>query len=125
MPEPKDLGALLKNLRNDKSMKLRDVEQETQKNEFKVSNAYISQLESGTIKNPSPNVLYALSEVYEVPYSTLMETAGYVVPGGEAQKDERLTKLQIYASSLTDEEFDMAIEYIKMLKNLRKKTTKR
>jgi transcriptional regulator with XRE-family HTH domain len=42
-----------------------------------VSNAYLSQLEHGKIKRPSPNVLHSLAEVYAVPYEALMEKAGY------------------------------------------------
>ena len=49
-------------------MKLRDVEKASDK---EISNAYLSQLETGKIEKPSPHVLHALAEVYRV-----------LVPGG-------------------------------------------
>ena len=45
-----------------------------------VSNAYISQLEHGKIRRPSPIVLYDLSIGLGIPHETLMEKAGYVRP---------------------------------------------
>jgi transcriptional regulator with XRE-family HTH domain len=45
----------------------------------------LSQLENGKIRKPSPNVLHGLANVYAVPYETLMEKAGYLLPPeGEA-----------------------------------------
>jgi HTH-type transcriptional regulator, competence development regulator len=54
---------------------LRAVEQATE-----VSNAYLSQLESGKIKQPSPIVLYKLSQLYGVSYADAMRFAGYPLP---------------------------------------------
>jgi len=42
-------------------MSLRQVEEATEK---EVSNAYLSQLETGKIVKPSPNILHALARVY-------------------------------------------------------------
>ncbi len=41
-----------------------------------ISNAYLSQLETGKIAQPSPNYLYKLAEVYRLPYDLLMEKVG-------------------------------------------------
>src|SRR5260370_25007072 len=71
------LGEELKRLRELKGWSLRQVEEKTNN---KVSNSYLSQLESGAVKEPSPNVLYALAKVYGVSYPALMTLAGYVVP---------------------------------------------
>jgi transcriptional regulator with XRE-family HTH domain len=75
--QPSELGALLADLRTAKGLSLRDVEEATDK---AVSNAYLSQLENGRIRKPSPNVLHSLAGVYAVPYEALMEKAGYLLP---------------------------------------------
>jgi transcriptional regulator with XRE-family HTH domain len=71
------LGDYLKAIRLGLKMTLRDVERATDK---EVSNAYLSQLETGKIENPSPHVLYTLAQVYGVSYESLMERAGYIAP---------------------------------------------
>src|SRR3989442_12819294 len=74
---PSELGALLADLRKAKGFSLREVEEATGK---AVSNAYLSQLENGKIRKPSPNVLHSLAKAYVVPYEALMEKAGYLLP---------------------------------------------
>ncbi len=76
-PQTINLGQFIKKARQDVQMSLRDVEEATGK---EVSNAYLSQLETGKITKPSPHILYALSTVLGVAYETLMERAGYIVP---------------------------------------------
>jgi transcriptional regulator with XRE-family HTH domain len=70
-----ELGSVLADLRTAKGLSLRRVEEATGN---AVSNAYLSQLENGKIRKPSPNVLHSLAAVYAVPYETLMEKAGYL-----------------------------------------------
>ena len=65
--QPK-LGKYLKNLRDASRLSLRAVEKETG-----ISNAMLSQLESGRVKQPSPIFLYKLAELYGIPYEVLME----------------------------------------------------
>ena len=77
------LGQYLSDLRAAKGWKLREVEEATGR---EVSNAYLSQLENGKIKKPSPNVLYSLSVVYGAKYEDLMEKAGYIMPSGKGKK---------------------------------------
>jgi HTH-type transcriptional regulator, competence development regulator len=48
-----------------------------------ISTAYLQKLEGGEVRQPSPHVLHRLSEVLNVPYSMLMELAGYIVPDRE------------------------------------------
>src|SRR4029450_10806549 len=74
---PSELGALLADLRAAKGLSLREVEENTGR---ALSNAYLSQLENGKIRKPSPNVLHSLAKVYGVPYEALMEKAGYLLP---------------------------------------------
>jgi transcriptional regulator with XRE-family HTH domain len=77
------LGAYLNSLRKGLGMSLRDVEEATNN---EVSNAYLSQLETGKITKPSPNILYALATLYGVSYAKLMERAGYVSPSTKVEK---------------------------------------
>ena len=69
------LGSLLRRARNDAGYSQRDVEEEKG-----VSNAYLSQIESGKIQEPSPTILHKLAELYEIDYGELLELAGYPVP---------------------------------------------
>ena len=75
-PQSGDLGQYLRDARMALGLSLRDVEHATGN---EVSNAYLSQLETGKVKKPSPHVLYALSLALSVPYDELMQRAGYIV----------------------------------------------
>ncbi len=75
--KPDRLGQYLNSVRRGLDLSLRDVEEATGK---EVSNAYLSQLETGKIRKPSPHILYALSTALAVPYEDLMERAGYIAP---------------------------------------------
>lgn len=45
-----------------------------------ISPTYLQKLERGDVRDPSPNVLYRLSEQLDLSYGDLMQRAGYVVP---------------------------------------------
>ena len=95
-----------------RGLSLREVEDATGK---AVSNAYLSQLENGKIKKPSPSVLHSLAEVYVVPYEALMERAGYLLPsenGGGKRK--RLAAFAI--DDLTAEEEEELLKYLAFLR---------
>lgn len=107
-----DLGSILSDLRRAKGYTLREVEEETQK---AVSNAYLSQLENGKVKRPSPNVLRCLAEVYSVPYESLMEKAGYLLPSdGAGGPRERRAIFSI--DDLTAEEEEELLKYLAFLR---------
>lgn len=108
-----ELGVLLADLRRVKGLSLRDVEEATGK---AVSNAYLSQLENGKIRKPSPNVLHSLSGVYAVPYETLMEKAGYLLPS--EQGEGRRRRLAAFAiDDLTAEEEEELLKYLAFLRS--------
>jgi len=110
---PAELGALLSDLRKAKGLSLREVEEATDK---AVSNAYLSQLENGRIKKPSPNVLHSLAEVYVVPYEALMEKAGYLLPSeSDGGHRKRLTAFAI--DDLTAEEEEELLKYLAFLRS--------
>jgi transcriptional regulator with XRE-family HTH domain len=111
--QPSELGAVLADLRTAKGFSLREVEEATDK---AVSNAYLSQLENGRIRKPSPNVLHSLAEVYAVPYEALMEKAGYLLPseGNEGGSRKRLAAFAI--DDLTAEEEEELLKYLAFLR---------
>jgi transcriptional regulator with XRE-family HTH domain len=110
---PNELGGLLADLRTAKGFSLREVEEATSK---AVSNAYLSQLENGRIKKPSPNVLHSLAEVYAVPYEALMEKAGYLLPSGD--RGGRRKRLAAFAiDDLTAEEEEELLKYLAFIRS--------
>jgi transcriptional regulator with XRE-family HTH domain len=110
---PAELGVLLADLRAAKGLSLREVEEATGK---AVSNAYLSQLEHGKIKKPSPNVLHRLAGVYAVPYEALMEKAGYLLPSQEG--GGRRARLAAFAiEDLTAEEEEELLKYLAFLRS--------
>ncbi|MGK2742257.1 helix-turn-helix domain-containing protein [Tepidicaulis sp. LMO-SS28] len=114
------LGLYLQSLRAGKGMTLRQVEEATEK---EVSNAYLSQLEGGKIKSPSPHILYALSEVYGVPYEQLMRRAGYIAPTasrGDTEKHGLAATNSI--DHLTKEEEAALLEYLSFFRQKRGKS---
>jgi transcriptional regulator with XRE-family HTH domain len=113
VPRPSELGALLAELRRAKGLSLRQVEEATGN---AVSNAYLSQLEKGKIKKPSPNVLHSLAEVYVVPYEALMEKAGYLMPAKDKASGPR-RRLAVFAiDDLTAEEEEELLKYLAFLR---------
>lgn len=112
-----------------RGMTLREVEQRSG-----ISNGYLTQLENNKIKEPSPNILYKLSQVYDVPYRQLMKAAGFIVPAPEkkiktaASKSDNPRRLSIYALStlnLSPEEEEALIDYLKYLRFKFKKKRKK
>jgi len=113
-----NLGPFLRKARQDVQMSLRDVEEATGK---EVSNAYLSQLESGKITKPSPHILYALSTALGVAYESLMERAGYIVPAGarpEGQKHGRAPTFAI--DNLTPDEESQLLDYLTYIRSKRR-----
>jgi transcriptional regulator with XRE-family HTH domain len=112
--DPSELGAVLSDLRKAKGFSLREVEEATGK---AVSNAYLSQLEKGKIKKPSPNMLHSLAGVYAVPYEALMEKAGYLLPS-QSNGGGRSRRLAVFAiDDLTAEEEEQLLKYLAFLRS--------
>lgn len=106
-----DYSNYFKALRESKGFTLREVEAKTG-----VSNAYLSQLESGKIKQPSPLYLHKLADLYEVRYSLLMEKVGY--PTLEETDEENIPKRQLShrLGGITDDEELELLEYLKLIR---------
>jgi HTH-type transcriptional regulator, competence development regulator len=99
-------------------MSLRDVEEATNRG---VSNGYLSQLESGKIAKPSPQVLYALSEALSVDYEALMHRAGYILPTTRRQVGKKQSRPTTFAiDNLTGEEESELLKYLTFLRTQQK-----
>jgi transcriptional regulator with XRE-family HTH domain len=108
-------GQYFKALRESKHLTLREVEKATE-----VSNAYLSQLESGKIKQPSPLTLHKLAEFYEVSYEALMEKVGYPVPQKENRKSAVPSSASYKIGSITEDEEVELLNYLKFIRSRKK-----
>lgn len=106
-------GNALREARLAKGLSLRAVEEATG-----ISNAYLSQLESGKVKQPSPVTLHDLSELYGVSYANLMVLAGYPVPSRK-KMDPDADRILARFGNVTDEEQDALSEYLSFLRKRR------
>ena len=113
-----ELGVYLKSARESKGLTLRAVEKVTE-----VSNAYLSQLESGKIKNPSPNVLHKLTEVLGISYATVMTKAGYPMPNDASREISNLGLAARIGPTTSDEE-EAIVEYVEFLRTKRNRGRK-
>ena len=108
------LGAYLASIRSDRKLSLRAVEERTNK---QVSNAYLSQIETGKIQQPSPNILHALADLYAVSFETLMEKAGYIMPTSSRKKTERHGRAATFAEhNLTQAEERELMQYLEFIR---------
>jgi transcriptional regulator with XRE-family HTH domain len=115
--ENMSLSEVLRELREQKNMSLRQVEKKSG-----VSNAYLSQLETGKIQQPSPHILHKLAEVYNTSYNDLLKVAGYIKQKGKKASKNLMEGIALSAlEDLTDEEKEQVLEYIKFLKSKRRK----
>ncbi|MEQ9261580.1 MAG: helix-turn-helix transcriptional regulator [Owenweeksia sp.] len=107
-------GQYFKALRESKGVTLREVERQTG-----VSNAYLSQLESGKVKQPSPNTLYKLAQFYQVSYEMLMEKVGYPVPkSSTVPKDHSVSSAaKNKLGGISHEEEVELLQYLKFIRN--------
>ena len=113
-PNPKRLGDYLKFLRSGKRMSLREVEEATNK---EVSNAYLSQLETGKISKPSPNILHSLALVYGASYKELMTRAGYITPTSNNEQGEKHGRAATFAiENLSEEEESELLKYLEFFR---------
>jgi transcriptional regulator with XRE-family HTH domain len=107
-------GQYFKALRMSKGLTLREVERQTE-----ISNAYLSQLESEKIKQPSPNTLYKLSQFYEVSYEMLMEKVGYPpIKNSISFDNQSMSKTaKNRLGEITDEEEVELLQYLRFIRN--------
>ncbi len=114
------LGNELARLRKLRGWSLRDVEERTKK---KVSNSYLYQLESDNVKEPSPNILYVLANVYGASYGDLMQLAGFIVPNTNQRAVRHQNSVSFNAMALTEDEEEKVLDFVEFLRS--KKREKR
>jgi len=105
------LGAYLKQLREAQALSLRDVQSKTE-----ISNAFLSQIESGKVKNPSPVMLHKLATLYRVPYEDLMQRAGYPIPEPKATAHAAGRVFRRFGD-ITKEEEEQLLDYLGFLRS--------
>lgn len=115
--EKENLSLYLKELRLVKNMTLRDVEKATNKS---VSNAYLSQLESGRIAKPSPHILQELAKVYRVPYEDIMVVAGYMKVSNKKISTKKGGVVFYNRKGITDSEKAELLRYLEFIRRKRK-----
>ncbi len=103
------LGDYLKSAREARRLTLRAVGESAG-----ISNAYLSQLESGKIREPSPQILFKLSKVYGVSYTEAMRNAGYPVP--ESPQAQPLARY----GEITPQEEEELSSYLEFLRQRRR-----
>jgi transcriptional regulator with XRE-family HTH domain len=109
------LGDRLREVRQIRGLSLKAVAEPAD-----ISIAYLQKLEGGDVQQPSPHVLHRLGLVLEVPYATLMELAGYVVPGREGVLAANTFDHALSSSDLTEEERRAVAAYIALLRQQRR-----
>ena len=116
------LSQFLATVRKARGLSLREVERGTNK---VVSNAYLSQIENDQIKRPSPNILFALAELYCVSYEDLMERAGFVTPTRSRSARVRHRRIAAFSDQdLTEEEEAELIQYLGFMRSRKKRSGK-
>jgi HTH-type transcriptional regulator, competence development regulator len=106
-------GSFLRDLRKSRGFTLRDVERIT---EGQISNAYLSQLETGGIERPSAMKLHRLASAYAVDYNVLMEKAGFIAESS-APVNRVATSI---LGELTHDEEEQLLQYLSFLRSQRK-----
>jgi len=96
LKEPFPFADFLKKLRARKGVSLKKVEEGTG-----ISNAYLSQLETGKRKRlPTPTRLKALADYYNVSIQQLLEKAGYYEEGDiQETKEQKIEKSFLHVLS--------------------------
>lgn len=105
------LGTLLADARKRKRLTLRAVQ-----DAVGISNAYLSQLETGKVQSPSPIILHKLSELYGLPYAAVVQEAGYPLPE-TAKETDSATRLAARIGETTREEEDALVDYLMFLRS--------
>ncbi len=113
MSNPIALGQFLRAAREARGLSLREVERQSG-----VSNAYLSQVESGRIKEPSPNVLFKLTELYGAAYEQAMELAGYPTPKRPKKGADSFGRL----GPISPDEVDQLAEYLAFIRRRKRRS---
>jgi HTH-type transcriptional regulator, competence development regulator len=107
------LGEILRETRKKRGWTLREVEEKTG-----IHNAHLSQIESGAIAKPAPNILFTLASAYGLSYDRLLKLAGHFQDKSQAQRSLQGAALRAI-EELTPEEQREALEFMQKLAHQR------
>ncbi len=131
--EFRDLEDYLYYLRTLRHLSMRDVEEEAKRLYKKggikkgglISYAYISNIESRRVSNPSPVILRTLALVYNVAQEMVLEKAGYLDrKRPKLEEDIAFTLMLKEVPKMTDDEKQSLLDYIDFVKSRRKRYEK-
>jgi len=105
------LGDKLAEARAKKGWSLREVERRTG-----IHNAHLSQIETGSIERPAPNVLWALAEIYGLDLQELLRLAGHVEAAPRATPGSVVGAALRTMGDLTPAEQRQVLDYIQKIK---------
>jgi len=108
----KILGQAIKTARKSLGITLRELEEATG-----ISNAYLSQIETGRIKGPSGKMLYRISQLLLLDFDSLMVMAGHIDGPTKKNPLNALAKLK-----LTEDEETELFYYLRFYRAQKKRS---
>ena len=131
--EFRDLADYLYYLRTHRDLSMRNVELAAKellrkkliKKEGLISYAYVSNIESRRVSNPSPIILKTLAIIFGVDQEMVLEKAGYLdKKRPKIEEDVAFTLMLKEVPKMTDDEKQSLLDYIDFVKSRRKKYEK-
>lgn len=105
------LGEKLVAVRQERGWSLREVERRSG-----IRNAHLSQIETGVIERPDPNILWTLAGVYELDFADLMRLAGHVSGDAPAETGDTRSAAWKVLAELTPEEQQEVVNFLAELR---------
>ena len=131
--EFRDLADYLYYLRTHRDLSMRNVELAAKellhkkliKKEGLISYAYVSNIESRRVSNPSPIILKTLAIIFGVDQEMVLEKAGYLdKKRPKIEEDVAFTLMLKEVPKMTDDEKQSLLDYIDFVKSRRNKYEK-
>ena len=107
------LGSILRHARKRRNLTLRDVEERTS-----IPNPHLSQIERGNIQKPDQQIVWKLSQLYELDFGSLSEWTGYTSESS-AQSAYYSTAVRLL-NELGEEDLEEATQYLEALSRRRR-----
>src|SRR5690348_13097397 len=109
--DEREFSQLLRQLREARGLSLRQLENVTG-----VSNAYLSQIESGRVGPPSPRIIEKLASALDHPYVDLMRAAGHLREEPAQEPVLRLGRTTVSLADLTDNDQRLLLSFVEQLR---------
>lgn len=109
-----ELGERLREYREGRGWSLREVAAKAG-----VNHGYLSQLERGDVAEPAPSMLHKVATGYDIPFSVLMQWAGYVEAHESPLTANQEIALKYLGEEVSDEELDAIRAIIDVLRSRR------